>query len=83
MENNQILEIEDKNGKKYSINVFATFKDGGNDYVIASDYADNTKNYIFKLENADETATLVSIDNEKEFERLSLIANKIILEEIK
>lgn len=68
--------------KKYNINMFAKFKDGEDDYVIAKDCNDNAKNYIFKLETVDDTVTLLSIDNEKELERLSLVANRIILEEI-
>ena len=83
MDDNLKLEIEDKNGKKYNINIVAKFDDGEDDYVIANDCDDNSKNYIFKLEVEDDDEVFVSIDDEKELERLSLIANKTVLEEFK
>ena len=77
------IELENEEGQKLAVNIIAKFDDGENDYVIGQDYNDTGKNYIFKLESDPEYGEkLISIDDEKEYERLQLIANKIILEEI-
>jgi hypothetical protein len=76
------FELTNSEGNKVRISVFAKFEDSGKEYVVANDCSDASKNYILQLVSNNEGDMLVSIDNEEEYERLSLVANKIMLSSI-
>lgn len=80
--NTKEFELKNENGESIIINVFAKFEDQGKEYVVASDNSDTSKNYILQLVSNPDGDILVGIDDEEEYERLSAVANKIILDSI-
>lgn len=80
--NTKKFELKNESGNSVLISVFAKFEDSGKEYVVANDFNDASKNYILQLISNSTGDMLVSIDNEEEYERLSMVANKIILSSI-
>lgn len=75
-----IFEIEDENGEKVKIQVVGSFDDNGKSYAIVNDLDDTDKSYIFEVQTTDEGDMLVSIDDEKEFDRLCQVVEKKVSE---
>ena len=72
-----IIEMEDAEGNKVNVEVVATFEDNGKNYAIVNDL-DNTENsYIFEIQQSESGDVLVSIDDEKEFERLCKVVEEL------
>ena len=65
-----ILEMEDINGEKVKVQVIGTVNDLDNE--------DNS--YIFEVQTTEQGDMLVSIDDEKEFDRLCKVVEKLISE---
>ena len=80
--NTKKFELKNENGNSVFISIFSKFEDSGKEYVVANDFNDASKNYILQLISNSTGDMLVSIDNEEEYERLSMVANKIILSSI-
>ena len=75
-----IIEMEDTNGEKVKVQIVGTFDDNDKSYAIVNDL-DNTENsYIFEVQETKDGDMLVSIDDEKEFERLCGVVEKLISE---
>lgn len=75
-----IIEMEDDEGKKVKVQIVATFDDSGKSYAIVNDLDDTENSYILEVQSTEEGDMLVSIDDEKEFERLCKVVEKIIAE---
>ena len=65
-----IIEMEDIDGKKVKVEVVGTFDDGDKSYAIVNDLDNEENSYIFEVKTTDEGDMLVSVDDEKEFDRL-------------
>lgn len=75
-----ILEMEDVNGEKVKVEVVGTFDDGGKSYAIVNDLDNEENSYIFEVQTTDQGDMLVSIDDEKEFDRLCGVVESLISE---
>ena len=80
--NPMIIELEDENGKKLKAEIVGTFDDNGNSYAIVNDLDNEDNSYLFKVESTDQGDALVSVDDEKEFERLCGVVEKLLSENI-
>ena len=73
-----IIELEDDNGNKTKGQILGTFDDSGKNYCVVNDLSNNEDSYIFEIQSSEEGDILVSIDDEKEFERLCKIVESIV-----
>lgn len=78
-ENNNplVVEMTDENGEKVKVEIVNHFQDGGKDYVIANDLSNDTDSYILELRTTEAGDELLSIDDEKEFNRLCEVIEKL------
>ena len=81
--NPMIIEMEDENGEKVKVQIVGTFDDSGKSYAVVNDLDNEDNSYIFEVQSTDEGDMLVSVDDEKEFDRLCGVVEKIISENIK
>lgn len=85
MENNEnnplVIEMTDENGIKVKVEIVSRFEDGGKQYVIANDLANDTDAYILELKSTPEGDMLVSIDDEEEFNRLCKLVDEADMQE--
>lgn len=65
-----VVEMTDENGEKVKVELVKHFVDNGKNYVIANDLSNDTDSYILELRTSENGDELLSIDDEKEFERL-------------
>lgn len=72
-----IIEMEDINGEKVRVEVVGTFDDQGKSYAIVNDLDNTDNSYIFEVQSTDEGDMLVSIDDEKEFDRLCKVVEEL------
>jgi uncharacterized protein YrzB (UPF0473 family) len=72
-----IIEMEDIDGKKVKVEVVGTFDDSGKSYAIVNDLDEPDNSYIFEVQSTDEGDMLVSIDDEKEFDRLCNVIEEL------
>lgn len=72
-----IIEMEDIEGNKVKVEVVATFEDNGKNYAIVNDLDNTDNSYIFEIQTVEEGDVLVSIDDEKEFERLCKVVEDL------
>ena len=75
-----ILEMEDINGEKVKVQVIGTFDDSDKSYAIVNDLDNEDNSYIFEVQTTEQVDMLVSIDDEKEFDRLCKVVEKLISE---
>lgn len=73
-----VIEMEDVNGEKVKVEVVGTFDDNGKSYAIVNDLDNTDNSYIFEVQTTDEGDMLVSIDDEKEFDRLCKVVEKLV-----
>ena len=64
-----IVEMEALDGEKVKVEIVATFDDSGKTYAIANDLGNNDNSYIFEVRTTKDGDMLISIEDEKEFER--------------
>ena len=76
-----ILEMEDINGEKVKVQVIGTFDDSDKSYAIVNDLDNEDNSYIFEVQTTEQGDMLVSIDDEKEFDRLCKVVEKLISRE--
>ena len=81
--NPMIIEMEDENGEKVKVQIVGTFDDSGKSYAVVNDLDNEDNSYIFEVQSTDEGDMLVSVDDEKEFDRLCSVVEKLISENIK
>lgn len=72
-----IIEMEDVEGNKVKVEVVATFEDQGKNYAIVNDLDNVDNSYIFEIQSQADGDLLVSIDDEKEFERLCKVVEEL------
>ena len=72
-----IIEMEDENGEKVKVQVVATFDDNNKSYAIVNDLDNEENSYIFEVQSTDKGDMLISIDDEKEFDRLCKVIEKL------
>lgn len=77
-----IIEMEDENGEKVKVQIIGTFDDNDKSYAVVNDLDNEDNSYIFEVQSTDDGDMLVSIDDEKEFDRLCKVVEKIISENI-
>ncbi len=77
-----IIEMEDENGQKVKVQVVGTFDDGDKSYAVVDDLDNEGNSYIFEVQSTDEGDMLVSIDDEKEFDRLCKVIEKLVSENV-
>ena len=75
-----IIEMEDVNGEKVKVQVVGTFDDNGKSYAIVNDLDNEENSYIFEVQSTEQGDMLVSIDDEKEFDRLCSVIEKLTSE---
>ena len=75
-----IIEMEDENGEKVKVQVVGTFDDNGKSYAVVDDLDNEGNSYIFEVQSTEEGDMLVSIDDEKEFDRLCKVIEKLVSE---
>ena len=75
-----IIELEDENGEKVKAQIVGTFDDNGKSYAIVDDLDDVNNSYLFEVQTTDNGDMLVSVDDEKEFERLCKVVDKLVNE---
>ena len=77
--NNELVEeMNDEKGEKVKVEIVKKFTDGNKQYVIANDLSNDTDSYILELRMVDnENIELLSVDDEKEFERLCEIVDNL------
>lgn len=75
-----IVEMEDMDGEKVKVQIVGTFDDGDKSYAVADDLDSPGNSYIFEVQSTDEGDMLVSIDDEKEFDRLCKVVEKLVSE---
>lgn len=73
-----VIEMEDMNGEKVKVEVVGTFDDNDKSYAIVNDLDNPDNSYIFEVQSTDEGDMLVSIDDEKEFDRLCKVVEKLV-----
>jgi uncharacterized protein YrzB (UPF0473 family) len=78
-ENNNplIVEMTDENGEKVKVELVNEFEDNGKTYVIANDLSNDTDSYLLELRTSENGDELISIDDEKEFERLCKVVEDL------
>ncbi len=76
-----ILEMEDVNGEKVKVQVVGTFDDNDKSYAIVNDLDNEENSYIFEVQSTEQGDMLVSIDDEKEFDRLCKVVENLISED--
>ncbi len=76
-ENPLIIEMEDIDGEKVKVEVVGTFDDQGKSYAIVNDLDNTDNSYIFEVQTKDDNDILVSIDDEKEFDRLCKVVEEL------
>ena len=81
--NPMIFELEDENGEKVKAQIVGSFDDNGKSYAVVNDLDQTDNSYIFEVKTTDEGDMLVSIDDEKEFDRLCKVVEKLISENSK
>lgn len=72
-----IVEMTDENGEKVKVELVNEFEDNGKTYVIANDLSNDTDSYLLELRTSEDGDELISIDDEKEFERLCKVAEEL------
>lgn len=74
-----VVEMTDENGEKVKVEIVKRFVDGDKQYVIANDLSNDTDSYILELRIVEGTdnVELLSIDDEKEFERLCKVVEDL------
>ena len=72
-----VIEMEDVDGNKVNVEVVATFEDNEKNYAIVNDLDNTDNSYIFEIQTIEEGDVLVSIDDEKEFERLCKVVEEL------
>ena len=74
-----VVELEDDKGGKVKVEIVKQFEENGKNYVIANDLSNDTDSYILevKLIEGTENVELISIDDEKEFNRLCNIVDSM------
>lgn len=77
IKNPLVVEMTDENGDKVKVEIVKHFEDKGKDYVIANDLSNDTDSYILELRTSPEGDELISIDDEKEFERLCNVVDSL------
>ena len=77
-----VIEMEDENGEKVKVQIVGTFDDNGKSYAVVNDLDNEENSYIFEVKSTDEGDMLVSVDDEKEFDRLCGVVDKLISENI-
>ena len=75
-----IIEMEDINGEKVKVQIVGTFDDNDKSYAIVNDLDNEENSYIFEVQSTDQGDMLVSIDDEKEFDRLCSVVEKLTSE---
>ncbi|MBQ9024638.1 MAG: DUF1292 domain-containing protein [Bacilli bacterium] len=75
-----IIELEDDNGKKVKAQIVGTFDDNGKSYAIVNDLDNEDNSYLFEVQSTENGDMLVSVDDEKEFDRLCTVVDKLISE---
>ena len=75
--NPMIIELEDDNGQKVKAEIVGTFDDNGKSYAIVNDLDNEDNSYLFEVQSTDEGDLLVSVNDEKEFERLCEVIEKL------
>ncbi len=78
-----IIEMEDENGEKVNVQVIGTFDDSGKSYAVVNDLDNEDNSYIFEVQSTDKGDMLVSVDDEKEFDRLCKVVEKLISDNMK
>lgn len=73
-----VIEMEDVNGEKVKVEIIGTFDDAGKSYAIANDLDNTDNSYIFQVQTTEQGDMLVSIDDEKEFDRLCKVVEKLV-----
>ena len=77
IKNPLVVEMTDENGAKVKVEIVKHFEDKGKDYVIANDLSNDTDSYILELRTSEDGDELLSIDDEKEFERLCQVVDSL------
>lgn len=72
-----VIEMEDLEGKKVKVEVVGTFSDSGKEYAVVNDLDNTDNSYIFEIQSSEQGDMLVSIDDEKEFERLCKVVEEL------
>lgn len=74
-----VVEMTDEKGEKVKVEIVKRFEDGNKNYVIANDLSNDTDSYIleFRLIEGTDNVELLSIDDEKEFERLCKVVEEL------
>ena len=74
-----VVEMTDDKGEKVKVEIVKRFEDNGKQYVIANDLSNDTDSYILELRIIEGTdnVELLSIDDEKEFERLCKVVEDL------
>ncbi len=75
-----IIEMEDLDGEKVKVQIVGSFDDGEKSYAIANDLDNDENAYIFEVQSTEQGDMLVSIDDEKEFDRLCSVIEKLTSE---
>lgn len=75
-----VIEMEDENGEKVKVQIVGTFDDNDKSYAIVNDLDNEENSYIFEVQSTDQGDMLVSIDDEKEFDRLCSVVEKLTSE---
>jgi len=75
--NPMIIELEDDNGQKVKAEIVGTFDDSGKSYAIVNDLDNEDNSYLFEVQSTDQGDMLVSVDDEKEFERLCEVIEQL------
>lgn len=73
-----ILEMEDENGEKVKVEIVATFDDNNKSYAVANDLDNEENSYLFEVQSTKDGDMLVSVDDEKEFDRLCNVVENLI-----
>ena len=75
-----IIEMTDENGEKVKVQIVGTFDDNNKSYAVVNDLDNEENSYIFEVQSTQEGDMLVSVDDEKEFERLCGVIEKLTSE---
>ena len=75
-----IIDLEDESGNKVKAQIVGTFDDSGKSYAIVNDLDNEDNSYIFEVQSTDKGDMLVSVDDEKEFDRLCQVVEKLVNE---
>lgn len=72
-----VIEMEDLDGNKVKVEVVGTFTDSGKNYAVVNDLDNADNSYIFEIQSSNQGDMLVSIDDEKEFDRLCKVVEEL------